>query len=136
MNYKKKTALLLLGSIVGLILAFILTSPSSLGLCSPNDKFCFDPYDEIIGQPLGVFSACLFIISLILLIVREQVFKAWSKFSIIFLPIAIVLIEISPSTSGSIDPIEKEPVTLLSAAIFLIVSILIISIKSFKLRKE
>lgn len=134
MSYKKKVLLILLVSIFGFITAFILTSPGSLGLCPLGDKFCFDPYDEIIGQPLGILSVCLFFLSLVLLIAHEQVFRVWSKFTIIFFPVAIALIAITPSISGSIDPVEREPVTLFLATIFLIVSLLIIAIKSFQLR--
>lgn len=134
MSYKKKSYWILLGSIVGFIIAVVLTSPSSLGLCPAGDRFCFDPYDEIIGQPLGIFSVCLFFLSLILLIMHEQVFRVWLKFAVIFLPVAIILIAITPSTSGSIDPIEREPVTLFLAVVFFVTSLIIIAIKSFRLR--
>lgn len=134
MGYKKKIIWILLGSIMGFIIAVVLTSPSSLGLCSAGNKFCFDPYDEIIGQPLGILSVCLFFISMILLFLREQVFHAWSKFSVIFLPIAIVLIVIAPTINGTLIGFDKESAALWLAIIFLIVSLLIIVLKSFRLR--
>lgn len=136
MSYKKKIYWTLLGSVAGFIIAFILTSPSLLNLCSSGDKFCFEPYDEIIGQPLGILSICLFVISIILLITREQVFYAWSKFSIIFFPMAFVIIFMAPVINGTLIGFDKELATLYLASIFVIISLLIIIFKSFQFRKE
>lgn len=135
MNYKKKKLLTLFVSVLGLIAAFILTSPNTVGLCSSGDIFCFDPYDELIGQPLGIFSVCVFVISLILLIVHDQIFETWSKFSLIVLPILVILIAVTPAVKSNPISFDKEMTTLSLAAVYFILSILIIIFKSLKLRR-
>jgi len=136
MNYKKKNVIILLLSILGLFLGAILTSPSSFGLCSFKDKFCLDPYDELIGQPLGLFSFSFFVISLIFLSQKEQTFKSWSKFTMIFLPIAVILIAVTPAVQGSFIGFDREEVTLGLAIIFFVASLLIIAVNYSKMKGD
>jgi hypothetical protein len=58
------------------------------------------------------------------------------KFVIIFLPLVVFWIISAPSSCGGFLPLcfDKELVSLFSAILFLIISLLIISIKSIQLR--
>lgn len=88
-----------------------------------------------IGTATFLFSLSFSIIFVMLIFVKQQAFKIWLKFSIIFLPIAVILFMIAPTTGGDFFfPIDKKIVSLFFAITFLIVSILIIAIKSFQLR--
>lgn len=136
MKYRKKPLLILGASILGLAVAFILTSPSYLGICPMEDKYCLDPFDEIVGQPLGIISICLFVISLALLFTKHQIFTTWSKFAMIFLPIATVLVAITPTIGGAIIDFDKESLALFLSGVFLIASLAIITVKSLKLRRK
>jgi len=93
-----------------------------------------DSLDNNLGIPLALFSIISIFILLILLFLREQVFHMWSKFAIIFLPIAIIFVAITPEYRDVFFSFDKEMYTLFFATIFLIVSLLIIAIKSFRLR--
>lgn len=139
MNYKIKIYSMLIVSVIAALISLILALPENFGLCTKNDISCLhsyiDNFNEII-QVVLIFSIPIIIVSFVLLFFQEQVFRAWSKFTIIFLPIAVILIVITPSTTGSIDPIEREPLTLFLSVIFLIISIFIIAIKSFRLRSK
>lgn len=95
-----------------------------------------DSLDDNIGVPLILFSITSVIILLTLLFLREQIFYAWSKFSIIFLPLAIIFVAVAPEYRDVFFTLDKEAYTLSLATIFLVVSLLIIAIKSFKLRGE
>lgn len=132
MNYNKKAILILVSSIIGMITAFILINPSKIGLCPLNDTYCFDPYDEIIGQPLSTLSFCFFILSIILLFVKEKVFYVWSKFSAVFILITALIIAKAPVYSGSIDPFEKKPVTIFLTSLFFLMSLALILSKTFR----
>ncbi|MDD5652459.1 MAG: hypothetical protein PHX98_03640, partial [Candidatus Moranbacteria bacterium] len=74
-----------------------------------------------------------FILFLFLSFFKEKIFIVWSKFAKIYLPIAAILIFITPDSTGSIFlDLDKEMATWFLAAIFLISSLGIIIYKSFK----
>jgi hypothetical protein len=139
MSHKKKVFIIFILAVVIMLVSLILALPEKVGLCSGHDVSCkhgyIDNYNNLV-QIGFIFSIPLIIISILLLFLKDQIFVSWSRLAIFFLPIAIIIIAITPSTSGSISPIEKEPVTLLLAAFFLIVSIILITIKSLKLRSK
>lgn len=139
MNHKNKIYGILITSVIAISISLVLALPEKFGLCAKNDINCLhsyiDNFNEII-QVIFFLSIPVVIISFVLLFLREQVFNAWSKFAVIFLPVAVILIIITPTTKKTIIDFDKESVTLLLASIFLITSLLIIFIKSFKLRRE
>lgn len=139
MNYKTKIYWILTVSVITSLISLILALPENFGLCSKNDIVCLhnyiDNFNEII-QVIFIFSIPIIIVSFILLFLREQVFNTWLKFSIIFLLIAIVLIAMAPTVNGTLIGFDKETTTLWLATIFMIVSLLIVVIKSLHLRRE
>lgn len=139
MNYKRKVYAILIVSVVAILVSLVLALPEKFGLCAKNDISCLhdyiDNFNEIV-QLVFIFSIPIAIISFILLFFQEQIFRVWSKFTIIFLPIAIItVIWMAQGTRGTLISIDEEIGSLFSATIFLITSLLIIAIKSFKLRK-
>lgn len=95
-----------------------------------------DSLDNNLGVPLALFSVVSVFILFILLFLHEQVFHAWSKFAVIFLPVAIILIAVTPEYRDVFFSFDEEAYTLFFVAVFLVASLIIIAIKSLKLRKE
>jgi hypothetical protein len=62
----------------------------------------------------------------------EGLFRAWRNFALGYLPIAALLIAIAPTQSGGIMPIDKENVTMFTAALFVIISLFLIAVKAKK----
>ena len=82
--------------------------------------------------PIFFFTAALSIIYFVLLFSSVSSYHAWKKFAIIYIPIAAMLILLSSSTSGGIDPIDREIVTWWTAGLFLVISLGIIIYKKLK----
>ncbi|MEK9186040.1 MAG: hypothetical protein AAB885_00450 [Patescibacteria group bacterium] len=141
MKHRKKIKIIWFISVLGFILALFLTTPSSFGLCPQIDKFCLDPYDEILGQPLGLFSIVIFFLPFSFFFLHESIFRSWAKFAKIYLPIAAILILGSAFSNqgggwGVGADFDSELTTWWLAGIFLFVSLIIIAVKSWKLRKD
>lgn len=81
------------------------------------------------------FSTIFAFLSSILFFLHEQIFSSWWKFTRAYLPIAAVLILISPGTSGGLMSIDAEIVTWWLAGIFFVASLGIIIYKSLKVRR-
>ena len=91
-------------------------------------------------QTLGFFTLALIVLSLILFFLREQVFHSWVKFTKWYLPIALLLILISSDTGGGLfigfgGGYDREGMIWFTTGLFLVISLLIIIIKSWRLRK-
>ena len=89
----------------------------------------------IVSPYLDIFIP-LFLFSLITYKMREEVYQAWFRFVCWWIPLSVLLIFIAPEYSHDwLYPIEKGSVALLTSAIFLIVSLLIIVAKYISLRR-
>jgi len=128
MNHRKKIGILLLSSLFGVLVGYLTIYPEILG-----HKYVFS-----VGDPLFLTSLSLSIIFLILLFTKEAVFNSWKKFGIWYIPLAAVLIFLAPSSSGGSFGysmgFDREAVSMFTSALFLIISLLIIAIKSWRLR--
>jgi len=95
-------------------------------------------FTEMDPNWLSTFSLSL--IFFILLFTKEAIFNAWKKFGVWYIPLAAVLIFLAPSGSGGnfgySMSIDREGATIFLSAIFIIVSLIIIILKSIKLRKQ
>ena len=78
------------------------------------------------------FSIAFIIIFTTLLLTKQQVFYTWLRFATIFLSISIILIAISPSINGSLIGFDKKSATFSLAISFLIISLSLITTKSFR----
>lgn len=67
---------------------------------------------------------------------QEKVFLLWRKFTLIYLFIYLFSILISPSYGGDFIKIEKGTVAIFLSVLYALLSLLIITIKSWKLKKE
>lgn len=138
MNYKKKIYWTLVTSLFLAILSLILGSPDNFGLCSKNDIVCLhgyiDQYNSFI-VPVFIFSIPTFFIAFLSLFLIEQVFNAWFKFAIIFVPVSIMLIAILPSMGDMFFPSIKEVAIFSLPVIYLIVSLGLIILQAKKLKK-
>lgn len=132
MNHRKKIHRNIYLSLIALAISIVLLEPTTFGLCPLEYKYCFEPYDDNIGQPVSVFALVLLIISLLLLFVREQKFNSWLRFAKYYLPIAAAIIFLSPGIDSTIGGFDKEFMTWLLAGIFFVVSLGIIIFSSRK----
>lgn len=100
----------------------------------PATNFFHAIFLELIN-PLYTFSLFFFAPTLCLLFVRKQIFSAWLKFAMWWLPLSAIVIAVTPSTSNSWMPlyfIGKDTVTLIMASLFTIISLVIILLKSMR----
>lgn len=121
------------------LIGFFLTDPSSLGICHPDSISCDNFYGEGIGFPMMMVGTSIFIVSLLLYLFRELIFKSWLKFTYWYIPIAAIFIILSPvDGGGSFLPIgaDKELSSWFFSVLFLIISVVIIIVKSVKLKKN
>lgn len=131
------SALSLLGVVIGYSLVVY---PEKLGVCNVGDIICTDNNPLIfgLGYPLVTVSFFIFIVSMVLLLVRDEIWRSWFNFSKWYLPLSVVAIALFPSQTHNLfltDPFDKKFASLLFSAIFLLVSLLIIAIKSWRLRQ-
>lgn len=118
MSYRKKIGVLFVVAIVAFLIDIFLYNLGS--------QF------DYIGEPLGMFSAVLFLLSIILFFTKETVFRTWWKFAIPYIIFSILLIAISPSSNAGIYGLDSELIAWFTSGLFLIISLLIIAIKSWK----
>jgi len=147
---KNKTLIYILGGACAVfVLAFILSDPLRFGICRnsytwipQNDGVmvteCSD--DASFIQAPAMFSVVLFFLSLILLFLREEIFKSWKTFAIWWIPLSALFILSAPSSGGGSigigGGIDREIVTWWFAGLFLIISLVLIIYKSIALRRK
>ena len=79
----------------------------------------------------------VFVFSLIMCWMREEVYHAWFRFARWWAPLSMIAIFIAPEYSSDwIYPIEKGSVALFSSTIFVVVSIFIVTLKIISTRKK
>ena len=111
-------------------------------LCLENNIFkgCYQ-FGNNVMNPILLLSAGITVSLFLLYFLKEGVYKAWRKFAVIYLPIAIFLIAISPTHSsnflgGPSVGYDREGTTIALSIIFLLISLILIIYKSIKLRKK
>jgi len=124
-------------SLLGIVAGYCIVFPDKVGLCKIQDNGCIYNFPVFtLGQPLFLLSISFFITSLFLFFAREEVFKTWGKFALGFLPLTILLIWISPTISNDlITPFDKKLTATFLSVLFFLISLVIIAVKSWKLRK-
>lgn len=132
--------IVLWGSLAGTLAFFVLGSSWTYQYCFQTGH-CWRLWEVIeIIMPLFVFVLFVFLFSLITYKMREEVFRAWWNFARWWVPLSIFLTLIMPGSSGGgfgIPSIfDKEFLAFILAALFFIISLVIIVRKSLKLRGE
>jgi hypothetical protein len=142
MSYKKIIGGLFIVSLVLAVAGFILANPVSVGICNEIEYTCRSLVVNTVFS-VWVLSLSLAIISFVLLFLRKEIFHTWGiYFASWFIPMSAYLIYLAPSNCGGGFGImggclvDREFTTLFMAGTFLIISILIIAIKSYKLHQK
>ena len=133
MNYKRKLILILAGAILAFIFAVAVLCQS---IPSGN---CYGKWGEA-GQAVGSLSIALMIAAIPLFFLREEAFRSWFSFAKFYLPIVLALILwsafASSSTSWGVSMgSDAETFTWFFSILFLIISIVLIIWKSWRLRR-
>src|SRR3989344_7961119 len=117
---------LLIGSGVVTIVLFVLNWIGTFKLCGGQEYGgCIDlAYGTIINF-LPVIP--LFLFSLVTYRMRDEVYRTWSRFAYVWIPLSMVLILLSPEYGSDwMYPIEKSTVAFVSLIIFTFASLSII----------
>lgn len=89
-----------------------------------------------LGTFIGFFSLSFFAILFVMLFVEKQIFDAWKRFVLIFLPLVSICVLILPSVSEGFVGVDKEMAILFFASLFLASSLGIIIWKSIQLKNS
>jgi len=129
----KKTILwLLIFSIIGFVVGYILSNPYELGVCNEYSIVCYDLATT--GFALFYGMGALTLVFLVLLF-SPQAFESWKKFAIWFVPLATLLFIFYPDPgSGDFFSPYPEQVFRWVSGLYVIVSLLIMGLKSIKKR--
>lgn len=147
MNYKKQIRVLLVVFFLIPALSFVVTSyPTEFGLC----KRVYESAEDLWGsriciinmqffQPLFFLSAVFFIFLIPLYFLKEAIYLSWRKFALWYLPIVGIILMLSSLNSGGngFNPgygFDTESLTFFFSGLFALISLLIIAVKSYKLR--
>ena len=97
-----------------------------------QQSFCSTYWIQIryLGETLLIFVP-IFIFSSINYFMSENIFRAWLKLLIIWLPMTLLLVIVTPEYNQSILPIVKSTVAIFSSVIFSFFSLGIIIWKYF-----
>lgn len=83
---------------------------------------------------LSYYSGAVLLCSFILLFVRKEIFETWRKFSYIFLPLAVAFVFFTSESPTTYPLPSKETIAIFFSELFVFISLLIITIQSFRLR--
>jgi hypothetical protein len=143
MNYKKEIKLLFytIAIAYSLIFAFGINDIYLSGNCKTQQGGDFFHCLGIAMIPDQFQTLSLFFLVMLVFLLsplyflREEVYLAWRKFALWYLPIAAILLFIArPSGGGMSLGFDRESLTFHFSAYFALISILIMFIKSIKLR--
>jgi hypothetical protein len=132
MNYKKQIFSLVAFSILWIIFQVVV-------LCKPSDPnwSCQNYQPEWVQIPL-LFFAAIFVLGIPLYFLKEVVYLAWRKFALWYLPIVAVILMFSSNSGGNgFNPgygFDTESLTFFFSGLFALISLVIIAVKSWKLR--
>lgn len=124
----KKKLLVISG--IGLIVGGIFLNVDKFGICknmyvSNGYIGCFNTTQDNIGGIIELIFVPLFIITLLLFFLRDEVFNAWFKFARIGLPVSVLVI-MSASANGSFFMSDRSITFGFVSIVFLGVSFLLI----------
>jgi len=120
----RKKALLISSGITSLIL-FFLNGIGTYTLCGEQRNQCISLVSDTMINLFPVIP--FFLLSLITYKMRDEIYRAWLKFSYVWIPLSMVCIFIAPQyTTGWMFPVVKGTVAFFSSIFYLIISLLII----------
>ena len=145
MNYKKQVKISLLISVFITVIAFVITSfPTEIGFCRniyANSGYLMGS-NCLVGMNifsiLFFFSSTTFFSLIPLYFLKEGVYLSWKKFALWYIPIVAIILLISPqSGGGGFNPgygFDQESLTFFFSGLFAVISLILITYKSIKLR--
>ena len=131
---KKKIVILFISSLIAFGVGYILTNSTQFGLCTHDEYLCRGSLNNI-GDPIFYGMGALSIVFLFLFLF-PRAFRAWKKFAIWFVPLATLLFIFYPEPgAGDYFSPYPEAVFRWVSIIYIVISLLIISIKTQKSKK-
>ena len=135
MSTRKIIFWLLIFSLVGFGVGWILKNSTELGLCLISEPTCINNL-TLIGDGLFYGMSALSLI-FFLLIFAQQAFSAWKKFAIWFIPLATLLFIFYPDpSSGDYFSPYPEQIFRWVSILYVVISILIIALKTIRQKSE
>jgi hypothetical protein len=136
MEYKKTIKYILIFSITGIFLGLAISNLIDAASCS-NYDFC-SGIQDVIGVPMFLFSVLIFFLSVLLYFLQKEIFYSWFRFSKRYIPLSFLAIFLSLYSSRGdwLNPFETEFLTWVLAGVFFFVSVILIFVKSLKLRSK
>jgi len=146
MNYRKKAIAIFVAIGFFSLLSVIPFAPHWLGICdSFVDYDCKDKFKafKMVSAVILFFSPIIMLGALLTLLRHKskESFDLWRNFTVFWIPLSVLLIVISPAQSDCFfgsgficNGFDREGMIWFTAGIFFIVSLIIISVKSWKLR--
>ena len=113
-------------SVIGLVIFVLFTFSREFGFCSTNSYSSCGVFFDGLGEALlPMFPLLLF--SLVTYFMPEKIFKTWSRFALVWIPVSMIGIFLAPEYSGDwLYPVTKGSVAFLTSILFTIISSLII----------
>ena len=79
----------------------------------------------------------LLICACVVYFVRQEVFLSWTRLALWWIPLSMLLIFITPEYGGGlVNPIVKGPVAVFLSSLFIILSLLIVAYKYWRVSKR
>lgn len=129
---KKQTFLV---ASIGIAVFFVSALPREVGICPQSDYSACLHWFELVAQTLTPILP-LFVMSVIVFFCASEVYNSWFRFTRVWVPLSIVAVLLAPEYSQDwFYRIEKGNVAFVMSAAFVLISILIIAIKYFMLRR-
>lgn len=133
MEHKRKILQISFIAILGMVVGIFMGNLGDMGLC--GSKFCRKILENAVGIPLAMLSLSLLPISILLYFLREETFRSWFRFTKWYLSFAAIAIFLSLSSHGGWgvgNIFDTELVTVWSAGLFFVISLILIAVKSWK----
>lgn len=132
-----KIVALIFISFLLMFVSYVLFYPEKFNLCNVQEgEVCIAPYGSSVGEPmfLGLISV---IAVLIILFIFRNAYQNIKVFSIIYIPIAVVIIASTPVVDphGFLPGMDREIMTTLLSLLYFIISLVIILVSHLKSKK-
>lgn len=127
-------------TIIALCVGYVITNPLDFGLCqkiytAANHFGCLDDSIRFIGEPLVAFTILTIPATLILIFTSSKIFSTWLKFAVIWILLTIYFVSQKIDTgyqTFQVIQLNSEIIATYMGWAFLIISLLLISWKSFR----
>ena len=118
--------------------AWILSYPDYVGICPEygvNGQYaCVDRF-ILITEPAAALLTAISGVFIIALFIQRSAFRAWKLFSAAYVPVAIVLLAITPAVAPNIVSFDREQASWLLSILYIVLSLILIAYKSWRLKK-